>query len=156
MTAALEVKVVGFDKVYGKVTDPKIITRPLEKLLTDLGLLAQRVARQQAPRDTATLQRSIGLEVKPLYATVATHLVYASVMEFGRRPGARMPPLKALEGWARRHGFDKDSIFVLARAIARRGIKGRFFMKKAAIAVEKDMPSRVNAMIRAIEREWSK
>lgn len=154
MTTQLTVEVNGLQAIEGKLKNPQLVAAPLKTLLTDLGLLAQRVARQEAPRDTAGLQRSLGLEVKPLYATVSTALNYAPVMEFGRRPGARMPPPDALAGWARRHGLPASALFVLARAIGRRGIKGRFFMAKAKTAVEAALPGRVDKMGKEIEKLW--
>ena len=46
-----------------------------------------------------------------------------------------MPPPQALLGWIRRHGFG-GTAFQLARAIARRGIPGRWFMRAAAKATD--------------------
>jgi hypothetical protein len=66
--------ILGGGPILGKLRDPAMIAGPLRGLLSDTGLLAQRVARQEAPRDTAALQRSIGLEVAPLYARVSTPL----------------------------------------------------------------------------------
>lgn len=135
---------------------------PMNKLLLDASLLAQRTARERAPRDTGALQRSIAFEVKPFEARVYTPLVYAPVMEFGRKPGAKMPPPAALEGWVRRHWFGgvsrgnqnaiRSSAFVLARSISRRGIKGRFFMKAAHDRVKSEMPRLLREMAQRIER----
>ena len=60
---------------------------------------------------------------------------YPMVMEFGRRPGATMPPPQALERWVHLQlGVSVEEAprvaFLVARAIGRRGIKGREFMKK--------------------------
>lgn len=106
-------------------------------------LLAEQVAKDGAPRDTGTLGRSIVSDVQPMQARIYSPLVYAAVMEAGRRPGARMPPPAALAGWARRHGRDTSpgGLFVLARAIGRRGIAGRFFFRAAVQAVEAQLPS---------------
>jgi hypothetical protein len=61
--------------------------------------------------------------------------VYPAVMEFGRRPGAKMPPPSALERWVHLKlgvpaEVQRGVAFTVARAIARRGIKGRFFMRQ--------------------------
>lgn len=55
---------------------------------------------------------------------------YAGVIESGRRPGGRMPPSAAIARWAqRRLGLSeadaKAAAFLIARAIARRGLRGR-------------------------------
>lgn len=154
MPELITVKIEGLDKIVKKLNDPTLIIGPLHRLLTDLGLLAQRIARQESPRDTVALARSIGLEVKPLLATVSTDLAYAPVMEFGRGAGKKMPPPGVLAGWMSRHNIPAKFEFVVARAIARRGIKGRFFMRKAADAVEAAKPNRLDAMGREIQQKW--
>jgi hypothetical protein len=60
---------------------------------------------------------------------------YPAVMEFGRQPG-RMPPPEALERWVHlKLGVPADKApgvaFQVARSIGRKGIKGRFFMRRA-------------------------
>jgi hypothetical protein len=47
---------------------------------------------------------------------------HAAVIEYGRRPGSRMPPVEAIRGWARRKGLPKGVAFLIARSIARKGI----------------------------------
>ena len=54
-------------------------------------------------------------------AEVGSNLVYAIFVEFGTRP--HFPPMKALEGWARRHGF--ESAWPVCKAIAEKGLKAR-------------------------------
>lgn len=155
MTAPLTIEIKGLDRILRTVRDePRLIVAPLRSAMEDLSLLAQREAIANAPRDTAGLQRSIMREVKPMMARVYTNLQYAPVMEYGRRPGGRMPPPEALAGWARRHGFPQEALFVLARAIARRGIKGRFFFRKAHDAVERALPARIQQLANEIERQW--
>ena len=56
---------------------------------------------------------------------------YASVMEMGRKPGGKMPPVSVIAAWAHRKGI-MISAFVLARSIARKGIKGHFMFRNAA------------------------
>lgn len=54
-----------------------------------------------------------------------------AVIEYGRLPGRKMPPSGALLGWMSRHGWDPRKEFVLRRAIAEHGIKGKFPFRKA-------------------------
>lgn len=82
-----------------------------------------------------------------------TDEIYPEIMEFGRRPG-KMPPPSALERWV--HivlGVPNEDApgvaFTVARAIGRRGIKGRFFMKKGW---EKAKPQVLKYFSRALER----
>lgn len=130
--------------------------KPLQMLLDEASLIAQAAAIEGAPRDTGELQRSIQRDVQPFSARVYTLKSYAEVMEFGRSPGGKMPPPQALAGWARRHGRDTSpsGLFVLARSIARRGIKGRFFMRKAADKTRRELPRLVQKMADRIENVW--
>lgn len=59
--------------------------------------------------------------------------VYPQVMEFGRAPGT-MPPPEALLRWVHLKinpgaELEYSVAFRIARAIKKRGIKGKFFMK---------------------------
>ena len=75
---------------------------------------------------------------------------YAGVIEDGRRAGEKMPPPAALEAWVRRHlnveyitkkgvakarKVRKDEApglaFIVARAIGKRGIKGKHILARA-------------------------
>ncbi len=65
---------------------------------------------------------------------VGNPLVYAEVIERGRRPGARMPPPDALRTWVARKMGPEASAFVVARSIGRKGIEAREMLKKAVVA----------------------
>jgi len=61
---------------------------------------------------------------------------YAGVIEHGRRPGARMPPVQVIARWLQRaRGLSRKeaeaAAFPVARAIAARGIAGKQVMTKA-------------------------
>ena len=154
MAASVEIRIPNLTQVERKL-GRELFMPHLAWLLTQAALLAEREARQGAPKDTSALARSITHEVKPLSARVYSPLQYAIVMEEGRRPGAAMPPPQALLGWMRRHGIPASMAFVLARAIGRRGIKGRFFLKKAMDSVERSLPNLMSEMMRRIGTSWS-
>lgn len=63
-----------------------------------------------------------GTTLEGLRGVVASPLKYAIVVEKGRRPG-RMPPVAAIELWAKRVIGQSGLGFVIARAIGRRGTK---------------------------------
>lgn len=153
--AALELRIQGLERVLGKLT-PELYRPAMKQLLTDAAVLAERTAREAAPKDTSALARSITSQVQPLAARVYSTLAYASVMEEGRRPGAKMPPPQALLGWMSRHGMSGVSPFVLARAISRRGIKGRFFFQKAKDALDRALPGLADAAARRVKEEWER
>ena len=85
------------------------------------------VRRVIAPaRDTGTTAGSItsdarGSNMQNVGLRVYSPLVSAAVLESGRRPGGRMPPIAALKAWAARKLGDERLGFVVARAIARDG-----------------------------------
>lgn len=66
-----------------------------------------------------------------LLGIVGNPLIYAEVIERGRRAGARMPPPDALRVWVERKMGPGASAFVVARSIGRKGIEGRQMLKKA-------------------------
>ncbi len=89
-----------------------------------------KLRRSIVSKVSSTIRRVVG----SVFSNLASEK-YPSVMEFGRKPGSRMPPPSALERWVRLKlgvapGQVASVAFVVARSIARKGIKGRFFMKK--------------------------
>ena len=120
--------------------------------------IGEATAKLNAPHDMDGLQRDIVSEIKPLEGRV--HVIGESkglkgnVVEYGRGAGKKQPPAAALMGWAARHGFGPEEVFVLARGIAARGIKGRFFMKKARTAVRRQMPAVIKQMATKAEAIW--
>lgn len=156
MTTELRVEIPDWDAFAKKMGRSKDwIAGAIAGILSKASLFAERRAREGTPKDTSALARSITSEAKPLSARVFSTLNYAVVTEEGRRSGARMPPPEALAGWLRRHG-SFTTPFVLARSIARRGIKGRFFMRAAKEATEQQMPNLLNEAAQGIGREWEK
>lgn len=97
--------------------------------------LILRDAKRFSPVDTGRLRASMTQTVNPvgfprrIVGVVGTPVKYAPHMEYGTDHN-KMPPVRALEGWARRHGLNA---FAVAQGILMRGgLKGHFFMKKAA------------------------
>lgn len=116
----------------------------------------QRVARVAVPVDTGLLRSRILIEQRVegarQIASVGTfeggaeH--YGPDVEFGTRP--HWPPRKALEGWARRHGVP---VFLVARAIARRGTRPQPFLGPAFRAEVPGFVSRLRESVtRVIEQ----
>lgn len=70
--------------------------------------------------EVSTTSNSVQSEIKPSAAADK----YAAAVESGSRP--HWPPIKALQGWADRHDIP---VFLVARAIARKGTKPRYFWR---------------------------
>ena len=150
---ALLIEIMGLDRLRAKLNQD-IVREPLAALLRKAAATGRRVAREGAPRDTGALVRSITAEAGPRMARVSSTLPYARAIEEGVRPGSAAPPPEALRSWLRRRG-STASPFVVARSIARRGRKGRFFMRAAARQIGREMPGWLDEMGRAIGRIWS-
>lgn len=119
------------ERVLQLMGQPSLWNRAALKQITKW--VADRVgveAKRRAPVRTAGGQRSIGvIEVQDGHAIVTQ--LHMLVMDEGRRPGAAMPPVEPLERWGwlvlRQRGLG----FVLARSVARKGIKPRRFFDAA-------------------------
>ena len=98
--------------------------------------------------DTGRFRNSWKAERIAQGAVLLNSAPYAAVIEGGRRPGARMPPLGPIEAWARRKGIDIPA-FVIARAIARRGIPGAFILRDTLPVVQKAVKREVSSAVRA-------
>lgn len=84
--------------------------------------------------DRGRYKRSWKAGQHPEGAWIYNDAPYAAVIEHGRRPGARRPPVKALIAWCKRKAKADDPAamaYLLARAIGRRGIKSRNVMSGA-------------------------
>ena len=84
--------------------------------------------------NVGTYRRSWQTEVTPGRLAVFNRSSYAGIIEYGRRPGrrpgARMPPRAAVARWAQRklglsEADARAAAFVMARAIAKRGLRAR-------------------------------
>lgn len=129
--------------------------KPLHTLLEDASKIAKDTATANAPWFSGALAGGFVADIQPFSAKVHTiNQKYPVVIEGGRKPGSKMPPPSALEQWARAHGI--ENTFILARAIAKRGIKGRFFRRKARSAVRREMPRLLDRMGKQIEGTWGK
>jgi phage gpG-like protein len=120
------------------------------RVLRRAGDLALREAQTNARqfRDSGALANSLLARTSDMDAVIGSALPYAAAVEEGRRAGARQPPLEALEGWASRRGVDPDVLYVIARAIGRRGIEGRMFLRRAYESVDHQMPGIIAAVAR--------
>ena len=83
--------------------------------------------------DTGNLANSIIVKMEKggFVSAITATAPYAIYVEEGARP--HFPPPDALEGWARRHGF--DSAWPICLAIAERGLPERPFMSPAFLKI---------------------
>lgn len=112
-----------------------IAREKIEDQLELITAMLEGEVKGRTPTDTGTLRSSIFHEVRTKgiasEALVSTPLVYGPPMEFGRRLGAKQPPAEALKSWARRKLGDEKLVYVVARAIKRKGIKAQRMFRDA-------------------------
>lgn len=120
---------------------PAEISRRMRVGLTNVLSRIAQSAAFLAPSDLGALRASIAFEVlgddMNLEGRVFSPLAYAPTMEYGRRPGAAMPPEGALLGWMQRHGMDPnlDDERGLRWSIHVKGIVPHPFLRPAFDAV---------------------
>lgn len=130
------------------------IGRPaMARVVERLAPVAESIARGNAPSDTGAIAGSLHAEVHDLEMRMRSTHPGALAVEFGRH-SAQQPPLAAIVAWASRHGL-ADVAFPIARAIARRGIRGRFFLKKTVQQLhQSEIPKELKRAAAEIENEW--
>lgn len=135
-------------KISVKLEGAKELEREFRRLLKEKpqevkgevyasGLDIQRGAKQELKSmkawDLGNLANSImvDLEDQGFTAKVEAQAPYGPSVEYGTKK--HFPPPDALEGWARRHGF--DSAWPICMVIAKRGLKARPFLVPAFLKV---------------------
>lgn len=121
---------------------PVLVRRELSAVLLLIQARVEKRLVELTPRGVSAqggLSGSIHGEVVPygdgLAAVVGTPLEYGAVIELGRRPHKRMPPVDPIALWAvRKLGVeekDADEVgLAIARKIAARGFKGTHMFKR--------------------------
>jgi hypothetical protein len=137
---SLDVSLKGLEETAASVDAyPQFVSQELNVAMeAALQLLEGQVAAR-TPVNTGQLRQSITHQILSpfpnLIGQVGSPLPYAPVMEEGRRPGAKMPPVDAIKLWVvRKLGIppeEADGVaFVIARSIARKGIEGRHMFQE--------------------------
>ncbi len=148
------VNLKGVKEIVRKVDDPNLISVPMEQMMQDLGELGQREAISRSR--SSGIARTMLLDVKPTLARIHTPLKYAATLNKGRRKGAKMPSSNQIRDWMAAKGIPAELGFVVARGIQRRGIKGRFFMRRARAAIRQAMPAAVARLGDQVERRFER
>ena len=133
---AISLELLGADALRrGLARSRETVAQEDLRAMTASLVLVEADARRHVVHDTRQLMNSIGhritTEREHLVGRVGPSARYGFYVEFGRRPMRRPPPRAALRGWARRHGIPERALFVVARAIGRRGLAARPFMVPA-------------------------
>ncbi len=96
--------------------------------------LAQRNIREIDAIATGKMQAGVEVTYSKagLVYAVGTKAAYGPFVELGTRP--HFPPLDAIREWCRVRGIDEKAAFPIARAISRRGLPERPWLRPAFLA----------------------
>ncbi|MEK9722018.1 MAG: hypothetical protein VW405_00860 [Rhodospirillaceae bacterium] len=102
-------------------------------------VMLQGKVQDNVPVNTGVSRGSVfgdvhGRSIADLRGIVASPLEHMTVLEYGRRPGQTMPPVRAIQLWARRKLGDgsRGTAFIIARAIGRKGTRAHHMFRDAA------------------------
>ncbi len=140
----ISVKIVGLEEMQKRFAKaPDLVSKHGKVAMQKSVIMVEGYAKVNAPVGVnSRLRNSMVSKVETFGGSITGRVgssmseIYPLVMEYGRRPGAKMPPPQALERWVYLvMGVPADEAlgvaFVVARNIGRRGIKGKFFLKRA-------------------------
>jgi len=148
-------------KISVDIKGDKEIARALRKMSDDKarkvkgevyasGIDVQREAKENL-RDTETwdlgnLANSIIVDPVEggMVSEVGPTAPYGPHVEYGTKP--HFPPPDALEGWARRHGF--DSAWPICKVISERGLPAKPFLFPAWLTVKDKFWKRIREILR--------
>lgn len=145
MTIGYDIEVLGLDEQLSKLVAYDEISNRHMRAAMQKGLITigSEVLPLVPVGVSSRLKNSMGSEIQELgpgnlvgrYGSSLKDEEYPAVMEFGRRPGAKMPPVDALVRWVHlkiRPGeeYERGVAFAIACKIGREGIKGKRFMRK--------------------------
>lgn len=150
----LGVEVEGIDKLQESLNSKNLMARPLSELLKDASDTARDAAMVHLGGVAKT---SVMAKTESQMARVFSVMAETRTasIEQGRRPGGALLHTGALLNWVRRVGFS-GGVFELAKAIQRRGVKGRFMFQKALNETQQKMPDFLNHMAESIQTKFTK
>lgn len=126
----MQIEIHGLNETITKLAQTEQGLVDVSEPMRQATLIVAGAAKRDAPVDRGVTRASITPDVESrgneTVGVVGSNLVSALMMERGTRP--HWPPLAALETWAQRHG---TTAYLVARAIARRGLKARRFLQRA-------------------------
>ena len=130
---------------------PEKIRVAKKEILSRGSFMTQAQMRIESPVFDGDLWRSI----RPKWQSADTVIVFsdskhAPTMEFGRRPGGKLPPFRdgtPLAKWVRIKMGQEVSPFIVARSIARKGIKGKKFAQKTYVKMKPAVNNMANEVI---------
>lgn len=133
---------------------PREVQNRINGIFNDGSIIVQKELKKKAPVGvTANLGRNVERTVNAQGARIVPKEKYHSVIEYGRRRGAKMPPYgdPVFKKWvAQKLGADV-SPFLVARSIARKGTKAQPYIVPAYVTtkpkVQRYAASQISKMV---------
>ncbi len=121
----------------------EIVAEEMGAALDDLAGQVERGAKRKAPKDRGDLSRKITIgKPAPAVRTIGANVPQAAPMEYGTRP--HWPPVTPIREWVWRNRAKfgvstrpqaERVAFMVGRAIARRGLKERRYLRASLAQV---------------------
>lgn len=129
---SIEINQQELSALMARLSPEQVDKRAHDAMEESVGYLQAEVQKNLPRGATGILRGTIFTEVRgrsldKLRGVVASPHAYAVVIEKGRTPGKRMPPVDAILLWTtRKLGIrDRGVAFVIARSIGRKGFPGK-------------------------------
>jgi phage gpG-like protein len=156
MAGAYQVEIEGLDELRRKLRS-EVAGPPAHRFLQRSADAVQREAKKLTPFDTARLKTSITTEVDsrtpvPQYARIGTNVKYGLYVHEGRKPG-KYPPAAPIAAWIKRKRLNIPT-FTVQRAIARKGIAPKPFLKDGLEAAIPSIQRNVPTLARELEKAY--
>lgn len=136
MDIELEIKITNLAETLEHVSE-RILAERLSAAMVEATDYLKVLVVAGTPLDTGgtagrifTQINGTGINLSGIVASPDKHFYN---LEYGRQPGAKMPPEEPIRLWAERHGIEgKSAVYLIRRAISRRGIAPLHIMQRAA------------------------
>ena len=173
-----EVKVDGVDELLQKL-NPGVLEPIIGQGLAEVGNIAKPEIESRTPIFRGVLARSVTVKMDqghlvPEYVKIGPTAPHTHLVESGVKP--HFPPWLVSQGKGARRlrawvlkTLQPDTIaaemkaseldrmtFLVARAISRRGVRPRYFIRDAFRATESQIEDVVDGMVARLEGEWDK
>ena len=159
----LDIDLTGVEEAIANIDGfPSDLGRELTLAMKSSLQFLEGQVSTRAPVNVGPLRDSITHQIitpfPNLVGSVGSPLVYAPVMEYGRKPGGKMPPVDAIKLWVIRKLQvpieEAESVaWAVAKHIAKHGIEGKHYFKEGLEASEPHINTLfANAVARATAR----
>lgn len=142
----LDIDLNGLEETIANVDGfPADLGRELTLAMNSSLQLLHGQVRDRAPVNVGTLAGSINHQIRSpfpnLVGAVGSPLIYAPVMEYGREPGGKMPPIEPIKLWVIRKlavpiEEAEGVAWAIAKSIEKKGIEGRHYFQEGLKASE--------------------